>query len=130
MKMIQDPKIKIYKKIFSKMTLHPSCNNFRGTVKITGLRKYRTWDIETYPHYHDIYYYEFDVEINGEIYAWMDEMMSWWSPEVQKRNDFSRRKFNDILKSRFLVKDLSRYARLVGIDVEYWSVRVKNIKWV
>jgi len=99
-------------------------------VKITGLRKYRTWDIETYPHYHDIYNYEFDVEINGEIYAWMNGHMNWWSSEVQKSNDFSKRKFNDILKNRFLVKDLSRYARLVGIDVEYWSVRVKKIKWV
>lgn len=130
MKMIQDPKIKIYKKLFSKLTLHPSGKNFRGSFKITHVRKYRRWDIETHPLYHDIYNYEFDVEINGEIYAWMDNHMSWWSSEIQKHNDFSRRKFNDILRSRFLVKDVSRYAKLVGISGDFWSIQVKNIKWV
>lgn len=130
MKMIQDPKIKIYKKLFSKVTLHSSWNNFRGTVKITAIRKYRRWDIETHPLYHDIYNYEVDVEINGEIYAWMDNHMSWWSSEIQKHNDFSRRKFNDILRSRFLVKDVSRYAKLFGISADFWSIKVKNIKWV
>lgn len=129
MKMIQDPKMKIYKKLFSKVTLHPSWSNFRGTVKITAIRKYRRWDIETHPLYHDIYNYEFDVEISGEIYVWMG-VYNWWSPKIQKRDDFSRRKFNDILRSRFLVKDIARYAKLFGISADFWSIKVKNIKWV
>ena len=101
MKMIQDPKIKIYKKICSKLPLIPSYNGFH------------------------------DVEVHGKIHAvYSGNDLSWWGSEIQKDEQFSSRKFNKILKERFLKKDVLTRAKLLGMDVDYWNVKIVKIKWV
>ena len=93
MKMIQDPKIKIYKKICSKLPLIPSYNGFHGSVKITGIRKYQRWNLESHPLYEDLHTYQFDVEVHGKIHAvYSGNHLSWWGSEIQKDGQFSSRK--------------------------------------
>ena len=131
MKMIQDPKIKIYKKICSKLPLIPSYNGFHGSVKITGIRKYQRWNLESHPLYEDLHTYQFDVEVHGKIHAvYSGNDLSWWGSEIQKDEQFSSRKFNKILKERFLKKDVLTRAKLLGMDVDYWNVKIVKIKWV
>jgi|LakMenE18May11ns_1017448.scaffolds.fasta_scaffold9894347_3 hypothetical protein len=131
MKMIQDSKIKIYKKICSKLPLIPSWNGFCGSVKITGIRKYQRWNTGSYPWYEDLYNYHFDVEVHGKIRAtYKGNELLWWGSEIQKDEEFSSRMFNNILRERFLKKDLQLRAKLLGMDVDDWNVKIVKIKWV
>ena len=135
MKVIRQPNDKLLLKIFNKKQSIVETRRFRGFIKVTRFRRYHRYCPVSYPNYSHILDYQFEVEIKGVVFGrlWDEQkrllVEDWYSSSVVTNPTFSKRRFNILVKNSFVVDEVVKTARLLGMQLTKWDIKVTKITW-